>query len=246
MAPLKEGFISAATYNSLPYISEVSGVPVDHCSDLRELRALLVKYHVPNSVCIRLIHKHFDINAGEAIVVNTLDIPNHGAVAVLRPTEIAATPELHGLHFLVDANGQLQPYEYSSLPCPDVTGLEPFFTEFCRLVVERGLQRKLGLKIGRDSELDMAGWTEFEFLEDRRTMMIPKGLPTPEGEYEINVETEFHADPEDDDEACRHTSTSTCAHCSHRFENGELSVGGRQVEPGTPFHRFFKAAVEVW
>jgi len=246
MAPLKGGFVSAAAYNSLPNISEVSCVPIDQSSDLQELRALLVKYQVPKSICIRLIHKHFDINAGEAVVVETLDIPNHGTVAVLRPTEIEASPELHGLHFLVDNNGQLQPYEYSSSPCPEVSGLEPFFTEFCRLVVERCLQRKLGLKISRDSESDMAGWTEFEFLGDRRTIMIPKGLPTPEGEYEFTVETEFHANPEDDDEGCSHTSVRNCTHCTHSVTHRELCVGGRQVRPGTPFHNFFSAVVEVW
>jgi len=245
MVPLKEGFVSSVTHNSLPHISDVSHVPDDHFSDLQELRALLVKYKVPRNICIRLIHKHFDINAGEAMVIKTLDIPTHGTVSVLRPTEIAATSGLHGIHFLVDANGLLQPYEYSSSPPPDVSSLEPFFTEFCRTVIERGLQRKLGLKISRDIESDKAGWTEFEFPEDRSTIMIPKGLPTPEGEYEFSVETEFHADPKEDGNECSHTRV--CIHCSHpRTSAGELSVGAQRVEPGTPFHGFFNAVVEVW
>lgn len=60
-----------------------------------------------------------------------------------------------------------------------MSDLEPFLADFCRIVVERGLQRKLGLKITSDIELDEGGWTEFEFPEDRSTIMIPKGLSTP-------------------------------------------------------------------
>jgi len=113
--------VPSVTYNNLPHINDVSHVRDDHFGELQELRALLVKYKVPRSICIRLIHKHFDINAGEAMVIKTLDIPTHGTVSVLRPTEIAVTSGLHGIHFLVDANGLLQPYEYSSSPCPDLS-----------------------------------------------------------------------------------------------------------------------------
>ena len=248
MAFPKEGFVSPVTYNGLPYISEVSRVPVDNPNDLQEPRSLLVKYQAPKTICIRLIHKPFDINAGEAIVAKKIDIPKHGTVSVLGPTKVTVTQGLlHGLHFLVDANGQLHPYDCSPSPLPDVSGFEPLFADFCRLVVERGLQRKFGWKTGRDSESDMAGWTEFEFPEDRGTIMIPKGLPTPEGEYEFTVETEFHANPRDDDEGCSHANTTTCMYCSHSYKSGgELCVDGRRVEPGTPFHSLFSAAVEVW
>lgn len=75
--------------------------------------------------------------------------------------------------------------------------------------------------------------------------MIPKGSPKPEGEYELSVETEFHANPNDDDEGCSHTSQ--CAHCRHSTKHDEgLYVGGRKVESGTPFHGFYNAVVEVW
>lgn len=179
------------------------------------------------------------------MMIKTLDIPKHGTVTVLRPTKTEVVFGLHGIHFFVNANGQFQPYEYSSLPCPNVSSFEPFFTEFSSMVIERGLQQKFGLKIGRDMEYDKAGWTEFEFPEDRSTIMIPKGLPTPEGEYELSVETEFHADLKDDDQVCSHTRN--CTHCSHpRKKAGELFVGELQVESGTPFHTFLTAVLEAW
>jgi len=245
MPVLKNSFVSATTYNSLPHISEASRIPTEQAEDLQNVLALLTKYHVPTNICVRLIHKHFDLNAGEAMVVQRLDIPNHGAVSILRPVEIAAAPELHGVHFFVGANGALEAYEYSPAPPPpDMSGLQPFFAAFGKLVVERGLQHKLGLKIVGDTTPDEAGWTEFEFPEDRRTIMIPSGFPTPDGEYELTVPTEFHPDLMDSN-TCSHTRQ--CTHCSHPVKkSGELHVGGRQVLPGTPFHDFFTAVVEVW
>lgn len=99
-----------------------------------------------------MIHKHFDIKDGEAMMIKTLDIPKHGSVSVLRPLEIAATPsQLHGVHYFVNADGLLQAYEYSPLAAvPDMSNFGPFLVEFCRTVIERGLQHKLGLKLGPD------------------------------------------------------------------------------------------------
>ncbi|KAL3457431.1 hypothetical protein BJX64DRAFT_293110 [Aspergillus heterothallicus] len=233
---------SALPYNALPHISEASDAP----SHLQDLRSLLIKHQVPKAVCIRLIHKHFGVNEGEAMVTKSLDIPDYGAVSILCPADLATTSGLHGVHYMVDAAGHLQAYEYLSASPPNVAGLAAFSEEFSALVVERGLENKFGLKITSDTEFDQAGWTEIEFAEDRRTIMIPRGFPTPDGDYELTIETEFHADPKDDDNQCGHTRQ--CTHCSQpsKGHGGGLFVGGRQVDPEAPFYSFFNAVVEVW
>lgn len=254
MAFTKHAFPPSSVYNSLPHIREVSSIPKDETEHLEMLRSLLTKYHIPNNISIRLIHKHFDINPGEAMMIKTLDVPEFGPVSILRPTEIPTDNTLTGLHFFVDDDGLLQAYEYCSLPTMDTSGLEPFFSEFCQTVIEHGLQKKFGLKISGNVSTRI-GWTEFEFEEHRRTIMVPEGLPTPQGHFDVVVNTEFHTDPESDMEACRHTSKNVCAHCKHcrhgKKRTGEpgveeLIVGGELVEPGSAFHDFYHAVRKVW
>lgn len=247
MPLLRENIILPAEYNALSPITEASRVLDDHSHDLKVLRSLLVKHKVPNYVCIRLIHKHFDVNAGEVMLLKDLEIAERGRLSVLRPTQAATAPALHGIHFLVDDDGQLQPYEYSTLLSPDTSVLEPFFAEFCDVVLKRGLQQKLGLKIDRPSKTDKVGWTEYEFAEDRSTMMIPEGWPAPEGEYEVNVQTEFHVNTGDDDEGCSHTTTNCKHQCTHPTRNpNDLFVDGRKIDPNSPFLEVYRAVVQAW
>lgn len=256
MAFIKQAFPPPTIYNSLPHIGEVSSVPQNETDSLEILRCLLAKYNVPNRISIRLIHKHFDIHPGEAMIIKTLDVPKYGNVSILRPIEIPTDNMLTGLHFFVDQDGALQAYEYAycSLPAMDISGLEPFFREFCQKVMEHGLQKKFGLKISGDLTAHI-GWTEFEFEEHRRTIMVPEGLPTPQGHFDVVVNTEFHTDSMNDMEACRHTSRKTCAHCRH-CQHGKkkaedpgtekLIIGGELIEPGSAFHNFYHAVREVW
>lgn len=60
MASLVDNFVPSSTYNTLPLISQVAGVPKEHSQDLQDLRELLNKHNVPKGVSVRLIHKHFD------------------------------------------------------------------------------------------------------------------------------------------------------------------------------------------
>jgi hypothetical protein len=175
MTTFQSLFVSTDIYNQLPHISDVADVPTEHRNDLEDLLALLVKHNVQDKVCVRLIHKHFDIHPGEIITIKKLEVPSHGAVSVLRPAKVESMDtNLYPLHFFVDSStkrGQLQPYEYSATPLPDIKGFEPFFVEFCQLVIERELEHKFGLKIsGEAKESDSISWTEFEFPQDRGTI----------------------------------------------------------------------------
>lgn len=254
MAFIKQAFPLPETYNGLPHIREVSSVPQDDTESLEMLRSLLAKYNVPGSISIRLIHKHFDIYPGEAMMIKTLDVPDYGHVSILRPTKITPDSALTGLHFFVATESLLQAYEYCSAPTTDVSGLKPFFIEFCQTVMKHGLQEKFGLKI--DSKLEpKIGWTEFEFEEHRGTIMVPEGLPTPSGHFDVLVNTEFHAERRNDMEACHHTSKQVCAHCKHcshgktRAEESsteECIVGEELVETGSAFYDFCHAIRAVW
>ncbi|KAI8716984.1 hypothetical protein NCS52_00993400 [Fusarium sp. LHS14.1] len=251
MAAIKNTFVSSATYNALPTILEVSHVPENHQKDLEDLRVLLAKHGVPSGVSIRLIHKHYDAEEGEVMAFKRLTIPSHGQVRVMRPESAPDASKLKGLHYFVDDDGSLQAYEYTTPDgVVDLSGYQPFVREFCGLVMERGLHQKFGLKLG--SSKDDISSTEFEFPAERSTVMIPEGLPVPEGAFDVNITTEWGADAENKGApGCSHTCSHVNTSCSHgnKQDSGcgaEMVLGGQIVKPETPVWRFMNAVIEVW
>lgn len=180
MAVLINNFVTSSVYNSLPHINAVFSAPVENCNDLEVLRALLVKYDVPNDISIRLVHKHYDALEGEVMVFDRLELPAYGTVQTMRPVALSGDSGLHGIHYFVNDQGDLQAYEYANCGVLDVSKLGAFFTEFCRTVTERNLQNKFGLKIKTVDELDQTGWTEYELHGKRTTVMFPDGMPQPQ------------------------------------------------------------------
>lgn len=130
-----------------------------------------------SQLCIRLIHKHFDTKEGEVMVFEKVVVPAYGTVQTMKPAVPAVNHQLHGIHYFVDGEKSLQAYEYASCATPDVTAFQLFLDDFCRVVSERGLQHKFGLKFKGDDELSNVGWTEFEFHRKRGTIMLQDGMP---------------------------------------------------------------------
>ncbi|KFY79313.1 hypothetical protein V499_01693 [Pseudogymnoascus sp. VKM F-103] len=193
MALIQEGFVSADTYNSLPTIQEVADVPQEYAADLEHLQELLARHNVPESISIRLIHRHYDIADGDAMVFRDIALPAHGTVEVMRATPIASA-QLHGKNFFVSSTAQLQAYEYTTETTVGLSEYETFIAEFVEIVVQRKLQHKFGLKINHRSEMEVkADQKEFEFPEEQCTITIPITLPLPEATHEIDVDTDWGA-----------------------------------------------------
>lgn len=265
MASLKDTFISPAVYNSLPYIKDVFKGPDECSADLADLRSLLAEHHVPDGVSVRLIHKHFDALDNEVFAFKQISAEDFGRLLVMRQRRPDAT-QLRGVNFFVDDDGSLQAYEYTESEVVDISSYGPFIAKFCAFVLERGLQRKFGLKLS--SEWKVNTWTEFEFPCERSTLIIPKGMPVPEGDSGTGVTTEWGPSGTEDGTGdpkghwcvnhCRNHCRAHCenhceyhcrAHC-HSHDAGasgeEWHLGGQKIEPGTPIHGLVTAVVEVW
>lgn len=270
MSLLKKDFISSSAYNNLPHIHDVSDVPQNDSRDLDDLRALLVKYEVPKSVSIRLIHKHFDVEEGEVMLFENVTVPSKGSVQLMRPVELTEAARLRPIHYFVDEDGSLQSYEYATCEVADISSFQTFLVEFCLFVAEHGLQRKFGLKVNPESDdQPKISWTEYELPEKRSTILIPEGMPKPEGEYDVSVSTEWggnydHSGTSDPSlQSCSHcfhcSHCSHCAHCAHwkldndggcsRFANDTndetLYLGGQRILPGTPVYAIVSAVMAV-
>ncbi|KAK0633931.1 hypothetical protein B0T14DRAFT_533991 [Immersiella caudata] len=248
MLPFEIDFVSPSAYNGLPHILDVADVPKVNAEDLDELRKLLSRHDVPTGVCIRLIHKHFNIVDNEIVVFEDIDVPEHGAIRCMHPIPAhILAPRFRGLNYFVNNDSRLQSYEYTATEAPDMSAHTAFLDEFCRFVVERGLQRKLGLKLGLGKET--TSWTELELPNKRATIMIPAGIPIPDLEYDVKVTTEWGSEASND--YCLHgrCSHSGCAHCvshdSARLDGPDLFLGGKKLEVGTPVHNIVLALNQV-
>jgi hypothetical protein len=266
---LKDTFIPFSTYNTLPHISEVNQVPEVCSTDLEDLRGLLAKHKVPRGVSIRLVHKHFDVQDGEVMMFKNVVLPSLDTVQAMRPIQSTNVSNLRGIHFFVDQDGKLQAYEYSTAEVPNLSKFGEFLAEFCCMVTKRGLQRKLGLKMKCEGQLESTNWTEYELPAQRSTIMIPKGLPMPEEAQRdrpgYKVSTEWRADAKDDDNTSCDHSITICSHCSHCFHTDTLKqlcqkiigdtdkavdsgmyLGCHKIQPGTPIFDLVNTVVEVW
>jgi hypothetical protein len=162
---------------------------------------------------------------------------------------------LRGLNYAVNEDGELQAYEYTTAEGPDMSNHGAFLKEFTKLIVERGLHRKWGLKTGLAE--DKGGWTEFEFPGKRSTLTIPQGISLPPFEYDFSVTTDWDVAGWDVDGG---PSTRCCNH-SNRFGHGshggwwtipttpdgseghDLYFAGEKLEFGTPIHSVVRTAI---
>jgi hypothetical protein len=255
MSGLKENFISPTAYNSLPTIQEVADVPSIYNKDRDDLRDLLQKHQVPDVVCVRLIHKHFDIVDGEIMVLREVQVQSQGTIQIMGPMNPQKSPKLRGLNYIVDDDGQFQSYEYTTSEGPDMENYGAFLKEFRQIIIERGLQTKWGLKIGVPQ--DKMGWIEFEFPEKRSTLAIPPGVELPSLENELSVTTDWRSDA---GPIMRCSHCNHCTHCKHwpydglddkhRFgkccddlDENELCFAGVKVKSGSPIHDIISAAI---
>lgn len=271
MAVLINKFVASSFYNSLPHIQDVSGAPDENSTDLEIPRVLLVKYNVPKNISIRLVHKHYDALDGELMVFDRMKLPTHDTVQTMRLLVPRRDSGLRGIHYLVNYQGALQAYEYARCGIPDTSKLGPFFAEFCRIVTERNLQHKFGLKIKTVDELDQTGWTEYELYGKRSTVMFPDGMPQPQVDsakdghqgpgYTVTTEWLGVGENKRGETNCNHKTqcshgSKKCTHCKHcslhntRNEGDvhnekDLCIGGQMVEPGTPMHEILSAVAEA-
>lgn len=188
VSTMEDSFIPSKAYNDLPYILDVAEVPKKNRKDIDDLLSLLRKHRIPQGIRVKLVHKHFDTESDEVMVLRDIAVPCHDPVSIMGPmAPQKAPPRLPPLRG--------RPYE-------------AFFEEFCSSIVERDLQRKLGLTVGL--EPDRIGWSDFEVAEKSGTVMIAQYVALPKFDFEVTVVTEWEAD---------RIAKSTCiGHCgSHCY-----------------------------
>lgn len=112
----------------------------------------------------------------------------------------ASQPDLHSINYFVDEDGFLQAYEYgvtkSELPITSNPEYTAFAAEFIKVIKQRNLEHKFGLKIRAEDLMlgDDIQTTEMEVTGDRATVTVPGGMPLPpDNSEQYSVVTEWDA-----------------------------------------------------
>jgi hypothetical protein len=170
-------FIPSDLYNALPSIRDVSAGPTDHKKDCVDLCGLLTKIGLADRVSIRLIHRHFNTNFGEIMVVKIKKDPDYGTLKIMEPVKVCEGLDCGPAHYFVDNEGNLRAYEYfTEAGDLDFPRYGSFVQEFTRMVIQRGLQKKWALSTGLG---ERGHYQEHEFATKRSTIMFPVETETP-------------------------------------------------------------------
>lgn len=189
---IKNDILPAAIYNTLPNIRDVFNVPEANLADIADLKHLLKKHNLSDRVRIKLVHIHFRLEEGEIFSAREIKVPKHGSINIMQPLLASQHQPLYGHHYFVDDQGNLLAYEYMDAPGPDLSGQQSFIQEFCQLIQERGLRRKLGLSLRHAG--DNFASHELEYPAIRTCIDVPIEIRLPYSEDSFNTTTEFMQD----------------------------------------------------
>jgi len=242
MSDTTEEFIRADIYNSLPLISGILDEPAADRQDLDALCALIERHGLKDSIGVRLIHRHFDLINDEVMIFKNIEAPILlESIQVMIPASSSENPTLHGMHYFVDENQNLQSYEYTPNETRTTLSQHPAFVrEFTQMIVEKELQQKWGLSV-KLTKVSVA-YQEFEVPARRSTVMIPQTIPIPEG-HARRVVTDWVASGlmANIGGSCQQQPTGL--HPGVRVHSGDLVLGvdelgkltvnGVEVEPGS-------------
>lgn len=254
MVLLKNDFIASSVYNRLPFINDVHNEPDERLDELRDLKQILSKHKIPDTICIKLLHIHFELLDGEVMAFKNVDVPPHGEIETLGPHKVTPALELTGCHFFVDTDGNLQAFEYMQGEGPDMSAHQDFLAEYCRIITERGLQRVFGLSL-RPDEQEQASWTELEYPQKRMTFNVPGGISLPDIPWIYVVTTRWSGEIVD-------VPTSHGHHIHHahipktmrkcKAVGGPAPVdeglwfGGTVLDVGTPFQQIYSSVIKAY
>jgi hypothetical protein len=127
---------------------------------------------MPDTICVKLIHIHFELLDNEVMAFKNADVPSHDEIETLGPHKVTGATKLFGCHHFVNDKGELQAFEYQPSEGLDMSTHHEFVREFCKTILDKGLQRTFGLSL-RPDEQEQGGWTVLEYPQKRMTFNVP-------------------------------------------------------------------------
>jgi len=167
-------------YNNLPTVGEAHISAEGLTSVKQRLIDIVTRHGLADKFGIRLIHKHFDMNDGEVPVFRDIDVQGVCTAIFMGPVRDNNLGPVFGKNFLLDREGAVVPFEYTTSPCEAPSEYPGFVEEVAHELLMSNAAKHLGLCIHPKGSEE---YTEFELPELRSTVMIPERLmPTDYGD----------------------------------------------------------------
>jgi len=212
--------ISTKAYNNLPTVTEADSASEGLDAVKKRLLDIVTRHGLSDKFGVRLIHKHFDMNDGEIPVFRDIDVQGICIAIFMGPVRDNSLGPVFGQNFLLDSEGAIVPFEYTTSPCEAPSEYPGFVEELAHELLVSNAAKVLGLcTSAKRSE----SYTEFELPSLRSTIMIPTRLMPVNGD--VNIVTNWAAEtfpaPVD---GCGHW----CAHCKHRQQRPSDDSGNKE------------------
>jgi len=174
--------ISTEAYNNLPTPREADSAAEGLNAVKKRLLDIVTRHGLADKFGIRLIHKHFNMNDGEVPVFRDIDVQGICTAIFMGPVRDNSLGPVFGQNFLLDSDGAIVPFEYTTSPCEAPSEYPGFVEELAHELLVSNAAKVLGLCTHpRRSE----PYTEFELPSLRSTVMIPTRLMPADGDVSI-------------------------------------------------------------
>lgn len=159
--------IPTEAYNSLltPLDADSSSEGLDPVK--QRLLDIVTRHGLADKFGVRLIHKHFDLNNGEIPVFRTIDVQGICTAIFMGPVRDNSLGPVFGKNFLLDPDGAIVPFEYTTSPCEAPSEYPGFVEEFAQELLVSNAGKVLGLCTHPKGP---EPYTEFELPELRRVI----------------------------------------------------------------------------
>ncbi|KAI0402783.1 hypothetical protein F4802DRAFT_608487 [Xylaria palmicola] len=161
---------SRALYNSLKDDDAQPDVADEH---IQNLAALFVRHNAEKVFGVHLIHGHFQIPEGTAMVGTNFQNPEMRWSKTTDSAELEGS-SIHG-HIFVLTDGGFRAYEFQGGPLPDLTNVEQnFLMEFSRYITAKNLVGLIGLQVLGNGACNNHSMSEL--ILDQGTIMLDTSL----------------------------------------------------------------------
>jgi len=165
--------ISAKQYNALLTVDAAHDLSLDMIAVHEELLGIINHFGLSDEFGVRLIHKHFDLVDGEAMVFRHVMVKDSCEAVIMGPLPISKAGVIEGKNFFIDVDSAtLIPYEFTTKGGCDPSKYADFVHAVVQAVAGSEARNVFGLA-AKPNQL-VEPYTEFELPDAfRSTVMVP-------------------------------------------------------------------------
>lgn len=156
------------------------------------LLGIIAAHGLADQYSVHLVHKHFDVPDGRVMVYETVRGNTHGDFILSSPRVPENCPNLRGLYFKAERDGNMVAYEFTTEPGRDMSTHRDFVAKFASVVMELGVQDIFALTVLSICPKDKTP-TEFELGHVGSTVLVSNASWLPTQDVSMATSTDWIA-----------------------------------------------------